>query len=117
MRQAFCEHLPQAHRAFFDGLELAVVCGDYVFVHAGVRPGVPLNEQSERDLMWIRDDFLSSPQRFEKVVVHGHTPEPAPHDGHNRIGIDTGAYATATLTAVRLWGSQRLFLQTTPRDR
>ena len=117
VRQAFCERLPADHRAFFESLELAVICGDYIFVHAGVRPGIPLNQQSERDLLWIRDDFLSALEPFEKVVVHGHTPEAEPHDGRNRIGIDTGAYATATLTAVRLYGDQRLFLQTRAQDR
>lgn len=102
------------HLAFLKRLELAVVCGDYLFVHAGIRPGVPLNVQSERDLLWIRDDFLSSTEDFEKVVVHGHTPELKPFIGRNRIGIDTGAYATATLTAVRLLGAGREVFQATP---
>jgi serine/threonine protein phosphatase 1 len=110
-RQAFRSALPAAHLKFLEGLELAVICGDYVFVHAGVRPGVPLSEQSERDILWIRDDFLSSDRSIEKVVVHGHTPEPTPHIGRNRIGIDTGAYATNTLTAVRLMGAEQSILQ------
>ena len=99
------------HLAFFRGLDLAVVCGDYLFVHAGVRPGVPLHDQAEADLLWIRDDFLSSSQAFGKVVVHGHTPEAEPYLGQNRIGIDTGAYATSTLTAVRLFGTERDIIQ------
>jgi serine/threonine protein phosphatase 1 len=111
-RHAFAAALPPSHEAFLAGLELALVCGDYVFVHAGVRPGVPLAEQSEADMLWIRDDFLQSSRATEKVVVHGHTPEAAPHIGRNRIGIDTGAYATARLTAVRLCGVRADFLQT-----
>ena len=110
-RLALDAMLPPRHRAFLEGLELAILCGDYLFVHAGVRPGVPLNEQSEHDLLWIRDDFLSSTRAMEKIVVHGHTPEPAPHIGRNRIGIDTGAYATGTLTAVRLTGAEQTILQ------
>lgn len=116
-RQAFAEALPGRHKTFLAGLELALICGDYVFVHAGIRPGVPLSEQSEADMLWIRDDFLSSTRATEKVVVHGHTPEAAPHIGRNRIGIDTGAYATARLTAVRLCGTEAAFLQTGPRMR
>lgn len=111
-RRAFAEAVPQAHLDFLSRLELAVVCGDYLFVHAGVRPGVPLEQQSERDLMWIRDEFLSSDRHHGKVVVHGHTPADAPFLGHNRIGIDTGAYATGTLTAVRLQHEERFMLQT-----
>ena len=114
-RLAFAEALAGNHREFFASLELAVVCGDYLFVHAGVRPGVPLEDQSERDLLWIRDEFLSSSRACEKVVVHGHTPEAAPYLGRNRIGIDTGAYATATLTSVRLLGAERAILQAGPR--
>ena len=114
-RLAFAEALPGNHRDFFASLELAVVCGDYLFVHAGVRPGIPLEDQSERDLLWIRDDFLSAARACEKVVVHGHTPEAAPYLGRNRIGIDTGAYATATLTSVRLLGAGRVILQAGPR--
>ena len=111
--RAFAAALPDEHLRFFEALELAVVCGDYLFVHAGVRPGIPLNEQSEHDLLWIRDEFLSASRPFEKVVVHGHTPEAAPYLGRNRIGIDTGAYATATLTAVRLHGIDCAFIQAT----
>ncbi len=111
-RLVFAEALPARHKAFLDGLELAVICGDYLFVHAGVRPGVPLDQQSEHDLLWIRDDFLTSDRPIEKVVVHGHTPEAAPYIGRNRIGIDTGAYATAKLTAARLFGTEQAVLQT-----
>jgi serine/threonine protein phosphatase 1 len=92
-------------------LETQLVVGDYLFVHAGVRPGVPLSEQSENDLLTIRRDFLAREAPFEKVVVHGHTPTEAPFSGPYRVNVDTGAYATGVLTAVRLAGSDRRFLQ------
>ena len=111
-RQAFTDQVSE-HLAFYQDLELAVECGDYVFVHAGIRPGVPLARQVERDLLWIRDPFLESMEPFERVVVHGHTPEVAPYLGRNRIGIDTGAYATSTLTAIRLSGEGRHVIQAT----
>lgn len=114
-RHAFAGALPAEHLAFFSGLELALVCGDYLFVHAGVRPGVPLETQSERDLLWIRDEFLQVEKACDKVVVHGHTPEASPHIGRYRIGIDTGAYATATLTCVRLQDEAQAVLQARPR--
>lgn len=100
--EALAEAMPPAHLAFFRQLELMVEVGDYAFVHAGVRPGVPLAQQSERDLIWIRQEFLAAPGRFEKVIVHGHTPMEEPQVLPGRIGIDTGVYATGVLTAVRL---------------
>jgi len=110
-RQAFSAQLPKRHLEFLLGLRLQLVVGDYLFVHAGVRPGVPLSEQSENDLLTIRRDFLIREAPFEKVVVHGHTPTEAPFSGPHRINVDTGAYATGVLTAVRLEGSNRRFLQ------
>jgi serine/threonine protein phosphatase 1 len=103
--------LPRGHLAFFRGLEFKTVVGDYVFVHAGLRPGVPLERQSEQDLMWIRDEFLSATGSFGKVVVHGHTPVEAPVKAQNRISIDTGAYATGVLTSSVLEGATCRFLQ------
>jgi serine/threonine protein phosphatase 1 len=76
--------------------------GDYAFVHAGVRPGAPLHRQTAHDLLWIRYEFLDSAGPFEKVIVHGHTPTETPQVTPWRLGIDTGAYATGILTAVRL---------------
>jgi serine/threonine protein phosphatase 1 len=110
-RQSFRQALPRQHAAFLANLELMVTYGDYAFVHAGVRPGVPLASQSPRDLLWIREDFLRARGPFGGVIVHGHTPEEAPFVGPHRIGIDTGAYATGVLTAVRLMGGERTFLQ------
>lgn len=103
-RDALAAAMPSGHKAFLEGLETAVVYGDYAFVHAGVRPGRRLADQSSEDLLWIREPFLDWKGPFEKRVVHGHTIRPAPEVLPNRIGIDTGAYATGTLTAVALSG-------------
>ncbi len=104
--------LPANHRSFFETLKLSETIGDYFFAHAGVRPGTPLDRQEERDLMWIRDEFLNSRDEFGKIVVHGHTPTNAPVVRRNRIGIDTGAYLTGRLTALVLEGKRRRFLRT-----
>jgi serine/threonine protein phosphatase 1 len=76
-----------------------------------VRPGVPLERQVEADLLWIRQPFLNADHPFEKIVVHGHTPAEQAYLGAHRIGVDTGAYATGLLTAVRLQGADRRLLQ------
>ncbi|WP_439633855.1 metallophosphoesterase [Glycocaulis sp.] len=109
--------LPAHHRAFLEGLEPFVVEGPYMFVHAGVDPAKSLAEQSERDFYWIREKFLHSTRRFEYVVVHGHTPEQDYHHDERRIGIDTGAYLTGVLTAVRLEGDDVTFLQSRRGER
>ena len=110
-QRAFLASLPEAHRDFFETLELAVAFGDYLFVHAGVRPGVPLEEQDPHDLVWIRGPFLKSDEDFGKIVVHGHTPAREPVIRANRIGIDTGAVFTDRLTALKLEGGSRTLLQ------
>ena len=87
--------------------------GDYVFVHAGIRPGRSLENQSPQDLLWIRDDFLRSPAPLPgKVVVHGHTICDLPQDLGHRINIDTGAFVSGRLTALALRGGARRFLST-----
>ena len=97
------EMLPMSHWTFLESLKHVVVLGDYAFVHAGVRPNVPLDQQSERDLLWIRKEFLQFTGLQEKVIVHGHTWQDSyPDVQGNRIGIDTGAYETGVLTALRL---------------
>ena len=111
-RDAFSEALPEAHLRFFRNLQLSVSFGDYLFVHAGLRPGVPLEAQSEADLVWIRAPFLDHAEPFGKVVVHGHTPGEEPVTRSNRVGIDTGAVFTGRLTALRLEDGSRKFLQT-----
>ncbi len=111
-RDAFASALPQAHLNFLRRLRLTYEIGDYAFVHAGVRPGVPLGAQDPADLLWIRDEFLTSLEPFGKIVVHGHTPGAAPVVRPNRIGIDTGAVFSEHLTALRLEDANRDFLQT-----
>jgi len=111
MRDGLDERLPPRHRAFLADLETMAVLGDYAFVHAGVRPGVGLNRQRIEDLLWIREPFLTSRRRHEKVIVHGHTVTEEPESLPNRIGVDTGAYAAGPLTAVALHGTARRFIQ------
>lgn len=110
-RARFQAAFPAPHRRFLERLALSHTVGDYHFVHAGVRPGVTLEDQAERDLLWIRHEFLSSDAAFGKVVVHGHTPALAPEVRANRIGVDTGCYFTGVLTAARLHGRTRDFIQ------
>ena len=114
--RALNQALPDAHRRLLESLVLFVERGDYLFAHAGVRPGVPLEDKSEQDLLWIRDDFLRSRRRLAKVIVHGHTPAEAAYLGPHRIGLDTGAYATGLLTAVKLKGAERVLLQVRAGD-
>lgn len=90
--------LPDSHRRFLNQLKPSFICGEYFFVHAGVRPKIALSRQKERDMLWIRDEFLSHDKDFGKIIVHGHTPVLEPDVRPNRINIDTGAYATGRLT-------------------
>ena len=99
---AFDQVLPATHRRFFNNLRLSFTCGDFFFVHAGVRPGIPLTKQRADDLIWIRQEFLLCEDEFSKIIVHGHTPVPEPDIRSNRINIDTGAYATGRLTCLKL---------------
>jgi serine/threonine protein phosphatase 1 len=96
--------LPESHRQFLGHLRLSFTCGDFFFVHAGVRPGISLETQRDEDLLWIRQEFLLCENDFGKVVVHGHTPVPYPDIRPNRINIDTGGYATGRLTCLILEG-------------
>jgi serine/threonine protein phosphatase 1 len=98
----FDKALPASHRRFLSNLKSSFICGDFFFVHAGVRPGIPLAKQREEDLLWIRQDFLLCEDEFSKIIVHGHTPVPEPDIRPNRINIDTGAYATGRLTCLKL---------------
>jgi len=99
---ALDQALPESHRNFLGDLKSSFTCGDFFFVHAGVRPGIPLAKQREEDLLWIRRDFLLCEENFGKFVVHGHTPVAQPDIRPNRINIDTGAYATGRLTCLML---------------
>jgi serine/threonine protein phosphatase 1 len=102
--------IPPHQRRFFNSLRLRFVCGDFFFVHAGVKPGVPLAKQREYDLLWIREEFLASEERYGKYVVHGHTPVREPEIRFNRANIDTGAYATGNLTLLTIQGESMLAL-------
>lgn len=106
------ERVPQAHLDFLSSFEDLVVLGDYAFVHAGVRPGVPLEAQKPETLRWIREEFLNSVEPFEKIVIHGHTISDEVEQGPWRIGIDTGAYVSGRLTAMGFEGAERWILQT-----
>lgn len=112
LRSAFGAALPQSHRDFLDSLKTDHVEGDYAFVHAGIRPGIPLAMQDEHDLLWIRDEFTSDHRDHGHIVVHGHCAAPEPVVRDNRVCIDTGAYATGRLTCLVLQGTSRRFLST-----
>jgi serine/threonine protein phosphatase 1 len=114
MWRAFSLAVPAAHKAFLSRLPLMHEAGSYLFVHAGVRPGRPLAEQSEHDLMWIRSEFLESEASFGPIVVHGHTPGTQVVFRRNRIGVDTGAYATRRLSCVVLQDDKAFVLQARP---
>lgn len=110
--EAMAARVPPHVMAWLDGLPLSYRVGDYLFVHAGIRPGVPLDDQNPIDLMWIRADFLDSRADHGVVVVHGHTIRPEVETRRNRIGIDTGAYRSGKLTALGLEGTERWVLST-----
>ena len=103
--------VPAEDIAFLEGFEDMIAIGDYLFVHAGIDPRVPIGEQSVHDLRWIREPFLSHAETHGQVVVHGHTISEAPEDCGNRIGIDTGAFMTGRLTALVLEGTQRRYIE------
>jgi len=102
--------------AFIETMEDRIALGDYLFVHAGVDPRLPLEEQKTGELRWIREPFLSHPDSFGPVVVHGHSIREEAEDKGNRIGIDTGAYMSGKLTALMLEGTERRFLQVQATD-
>jgi serine/threonine protein phosphatase 1 len=104
--------LPPAHLEFYRTLGVAHLEGDFLMVHAGLRPGLQLNAQFENDLLWIREPFLNSTVDFGVIAVHGHTITPDPEIRSNRIGIDTGAFHTGRLTCLVLHGTEIGFLQT-----
>jgi serine/threonine protein phosphatase 1 len=105
-------NVPAEHVAFMAAFEKWIELGDYLFVHAGLRPGVALKDQAASDLCWIRDDFLNHRESFGRIVVHGHSITDDIDERHNRIGIDTGAFASGKLTAIGLEGGERWFLAT-----
>lgn len=109
--EAAREAVPRAHRDWLAERPFHLARGDYLFVHAGIRPGIPLAEQSPEDLLWIRDEFLSNRADHGPMVVHGHSIRERIDERPNRIGIDTGAFMTGKLTALGIEGKERWFLQ------
>jgi serine/threonine protein phosphatase 1 len=112
LQAAFHHALPQAHLSFFRALQSSFACGDFFFAHAGVKPGVDLPRQAESDMLWIREEFLSSNEDFGQIVVHGHTPTRDVEVGCNRINIDTGAFATGRLTCLVIEGTSLSIIDT-----
>ncbi len=106
------EAIPQSHVDFLRTFVDTCRFGDYLFVHAGVRPGIALERQSQSDLRWIREPFLLDDSEHGFVVVHGHTITKGVDERTNRIGIDTGAYRTGTLTALAIEEDRRWYLDT-----
>jgi serine/threonine protein phosphatase 1 len=106
------ERVPAAHRDFLSSFEDMIVVGDYVFVHAGIRPGEALTRQRTKDLRWIRNEFIEHSGPLEKIVIHGHTITEDVDTAAYRIGLDTGAYASGKLTAMGFEGDRRWVIDT-----
>ncbi|MEO0451726.1 MAG: metallophosphoesterase [Pseudomonadota bacterium] len=106
VQQLLCDAVPREHLEFLGTCVDWLRSGDYMFVHAGVRPGIPLDQQAGRDVRWIRAGFLDHTGSFGATIVHGHTISPSVEIKHNRIGLDTGAYKTGKLSAIRLEGQE-----------
>jgi serine/threonine protein phosphatase 1 len=108
--------IPAEHQEFLATFADTFRFGDYLFVHAGIRPGIEVTAQSKKDLRWIREPFLDDATDHGFVVVHGHTISASVEERANRIGVDTGAYGSGRLTAVAIEGAQRWYLDTAPSD-
>lgn len=112
MQRSLREKVPERHLVFLRDLKPYHVEGDYLFVHAGILPEIPLDQQVSQDLLWIRDEFLYSKADHGHCVVHGHTIVSQPEFLPNRIAIDTGAYFSNILTCLVLEGFKQRILQT-----
>ena len=110
IRKHLREKVPERHIAFLSDLRMVYEAGDYLFVHAGIRPGRPLEEQSPQDLLWIRREFLTSRRNHGRIIVHGHSASEKTVVKRNRICVDTAAYATDCLSCVVLAGTSRRFI-------
>jgi serine/threonine protein phosphatase 1 len=109
------QKIPRDHQLVLQSFVDTFRIGSYLFVHAGIRPGVPLADQSQADLRWIREPFLENGDDHGFIVVHGHTIAEQVDVRDNRIGLDTGAYRSGVLTAMGLEGHERWFVQTEPK--
>lgn len=116
LQQLMADAVPQAHRDFLGAAKDHLAAGDYLFVHAGIAPGVPLEDQKQHHLRWIREPFLDHDEPHAYFVVHGHTITEDVDLRSNRMGIDTGAYRTGRLTALVLEGPDRRFVQAVEVD-
>jgi serine/threonine protein phosphatase 1 len=112
MQAAFHRALPRSHLRFLRDLQPSFFCGDFFFAHAGVRPDVDLSKQKESDMLWIRDEFLSSRKDFGKIVVHGHTPARDIEVEPNRVNVDTGGFATGRLSCLVIEGKSLSVIDT-----
>lgn len=110
-RKALAEAIPPSHIQFLRGLQRSMAFGDFFFCHAGIRPGVDLDDQDPDDLIWIRWEFLENPRLHPKIIVHGHTPVGVVEKRPNRVNLDTGAYASGRLSAIAIDVDQKYFLE------
>jgi len=109
-RRRFLDGFPRLHQLVLQCLRNSYCCGDFLFVHAGIRPGIAIEHQDPNDLFWIRREFLNSEDDHGRFIVHGHTPVPHPDIRSNRINIDTGAWNSGTLTCIAIEGTDILIL-------
>lgn len=118
--EQLCEYIPklvpQAHIDFVESFEEHITVGDYMFVHAGIKPGVKLDDQKPNHLRWIREDFIDHKGPHGKIIIFGHTIFDEVRERPNHIGVDTGAYKNGVLTAIALEGDQRWYLQSNLSD-
>ena len=110
VHRQFIRNFPRAHEVFLQCLRNSFCCGDFLFVHAGIRPNVLIELQEESDMLWIRKEFLNATQDHGKYVVHGHTPVPHADIRSNRVNIDTGAWRSGVLTCIAIEGDTLLIL-------
>jgi serine/threonine protein phosphatase 1 len=110
LKQILTKAIPATHLTYLSNLPVCLKIANMVFVHAGLRPNVSLDNQVDEDLMWIREPFLSMGWGGPGIVIHGHTPQPTPDIGMGRIGIDTGAFYTGKLTVLKIDGTEKAFV-------